>query len=107
MGRDGNLIALYQSLRAEISQADNQNYHVLGFAVAATAALVTAGISQESAADRSVVFALVFLVTWPCQRLLQGKRRYIWRIASYLRVVVEPQLGDVNWETHVNLLARR
>lgn len=107
MDRDGNLTVLYQTLRAEISQADNQNYQVLGFAVAATAALVTAGISQESVLNRSVVFALVFLVTWPCQRLLQGKRKYVWRIASYLRTVVEPQLPGVKWETHIDLLSRR
>lgn len=106
MDSASNRLALYQSLRAEIAQADNQNYQVLGFAVAATAALVTAGVAQDTPVERSVVFALVFLVTWPCQRLLQGKRRLVWRIASYLRVVVEPHLDGVDWETHLSKLPR-
>jgi len=107
MDRSDNLLALYQLLRAEITQVDSQNYQVLGFTVGATAALVTAGVAQHAPLERSVVFALVVLVTWPCQRLMNGKRRLVWRIASYLRVVVEPQLEGIDWETHLAHLPRR
>lgn len=107
MERNNNLLALYQVLRAEITQVDGQNYQVLGFTVGATVALVTAGVAQHEPLERSVVFALVVLVTWPCQLLLNGKRRLVWRIASYLRVVVEPQLDGVEWETHLAHLPRR
>ncbi len=107
MNRDQNLLALHQALRTEIAQADSQNYQVIGFAVAATAALVTAGVGQDSPLERAVVFSLVYLVTWPCQRLLSGKRRLVWRISSYLRVVVEPQLEGIGWEGHLAQLPKK
>lgn len=107
MERSNNLLVLYQLLRAEITQVDGQNYQVLGFTVGATVALVTAGVALHEPLERSVVFALVVLVTWPCQLLLNGKRRLVWRIATYLRVVVEPQLEGIDWETHLTQLPRR
>lgn len=107
MERSKNLLVLYQLLRAEIAQVDGQNYQVLGFAVGAAVALVTAGMALHEPLERSVVFALVVLVTWPCQLLLNGKRRLVWRIASYLRVVIEPQLDGIDWETHLTHLPRR
>jgi hypothetical protein len=104
--RDERLSSLYSDLRAEILHADTQNYQVLAVTVAAAAALLTAGINQGNPAQRAVVFGLVYLVTWPCQRLLQGNRRRTWRISSYLRNVVEPQLDGVNWESDLSALNR-
>jgi hypothetical protein len=101
MDRDEQLLGLYLNLRGEIQHADAQNYQVLAFTVAATAALITAGVGQDRPVQQAVVFGLVYLVTWPCQRILQGNRRRIWRIATYLRVVIEPQLDGVRWESHL------
>ncbi len=103
---DSNVLGLYKELRAEILQADAQNYQVLGFVVAASAALITAGVGQDRPADRAVVFGLVYLVTWPCQRLLQGNRRRLLNVAVYLRTVLEPQLDGIGWETDLARLRR-
>lgn len=107
MAEEEQLLNLYNSLRSEILHADTQNYQVLAFTVAASAALIAAGVGQSGSVQRGVIFALVYLVSWPCQRLLQGNRRRVWRVATYLRMVVEPQLKAVSWESDLASLSRR
>lgn len=96
----------YKVLWDTMQQANSLNYQVLGIVAAATAAILTTGFANIDKLDPDTIafiFAAVYIVTIPSYRLLQGNRRNIWRISTYLRVFLEPQLDYAKWETHVSI----
>ena len=91
----------YQNLREEIRGADALNYQIMGIVVGAAAALLTAALKEDNPLARSLIFMCVYVVTFPGYRLLWGNRLRIWRISTYLRVFIEPELDCVQWETRL------
>jgi type III secretory pathway component EscS len=96
----------YSDLRTDLRQANALNTQILGFVIGAAALILTTGFKDADAASRTYVFLATYVVTFPGYQLLQGNRRHIWRLATYLRVCLEPDLPHVNWETDVSELAR-
>jgi hypothetical protein len=91
----------YHSLREEIRGADSLNSQIMGIVVGAVAVLLTTAIKENEPLVRSLVFMCVYVVTVPGYRLLRGNRLRIWRISTYLRVFIEPELDFVKWETRL------
>jgi hypothetical protein len=93
----------YESLRNEIKDADSLNYQVLGIMVAAVAVLITTGIKTNGCWLESLLIILcVYVVTIPAYAIMKGNRRRIWRISTYLRVFIEPNLF-AKWETRLDI----
>jgi len=97
----------YESLRSEIRGADSLNYQIMGIVVGAVAALLTTGFKEAEPIIRLLVFLCVYVVTIPGYRLLQGNRRRTWRISTYIRTFLEPQLEFAKWETRLDSQRRR
>lgn len=96
----------YQNLREEIRGADSLNYQIMGIVVGAAAALLTTAIRESDPLVRSLSFMCVYVVTFPGYRLLWGNRLRIWRISTYLRTFIEPELDYVKWETRLTCQRR-
>jgi hypothetical protein len=92
----------YQTLRDEMKGADSLNYQIIGIVVGAVVALLTTGFKETNPGSRLFIFFSIYVVTVPGLRLLQGNRRRIWRISTYMRVFLEPQLQFINWETRLD-----
>jgi hypothetical protein len=95
----------YNILRDEIKLADTQNYQILGVAIAASAAILNAGLDQTDSLIRYLVLLTVFVITAPAYQLLRGNRMRIWRISTYMRVFLEPKLPNIRWEMRLSRLA--
>ena len=92
----------YQSLRSEITHADSLNYQTISIIVGAAGVILTAGLNQSDPVLRSLIFMCIYVVTIPGYRLLQGNRRRIWRISTYIRTFLEPNLEFIKWETRLD-----
>jgi hypothetical protein len=102
MDKEAQLLKEYQNLRDEIRGADSLNYQILGIVVGAVAAILTTGFSQSDPSVRFLIFLCVYVVTIPGYRLLQGNRRRTWRISTYMRIFLEPELEFTKWETRLD-----
>jgi len=102
MDKENQLWNEYQNLRDEIRGADSLNYQIIGIVVGAVAAILTTGVSQEEPVARLLIFLCCYVVTIPGYRLLQGNRRRTWKISTYIRVFLEPNLEFINWETRLD-----
>lgn len=91
----------YQSLRSEMTQADTLNYQTMGGVVAVSASILAAGFNQVDPSLKLFVFLCVYSITIPGYRLLQGNRRRIWRISTYIRTFLEPNFEFIQWETRL------
>ncbi|MFN5854382.1 MAG: hypothetical protein ACK456_00545 [Pseudanabaenaceae cyanobacterium] len=91
----------YQSLRSEMTQADTLNYQTMGGLIAVSGGILTAGFNQVNPSLKLFVFLCVYSVTIPGYRLLQGNRRRIWRISTYIRTFLEPNFEFIQWETRL------
>lgn len=103
MDEETQLWNQYQNLRDEIKSADAVIYQIMGLVVGASAAILVAGFNQSDLLLRCFIFLCVFVVTYPGYQLLYSSRRRIWRISTYLRVFVEPELEHIKWETRLHL----
>jgi|GEM_PF-2916040 hypothetical protein len=91
----------YQSLRSEMTQADTLNYQTMGGLVAVSGSILTTGFNQVDPSLKLFVFLCVYSITIPGYRLLQGNRRRIWRISTYIRTFLEPNFEFIQWETRL------
>ncbi len=107
MDKDTQLWQEYEFLHNEVLGADSLNFQVMGIIVGAVAALLTAGFKETDPTSRLFVFLCVYVVTIPGYRLLQGNRRRIWRISTYIRVFLEPQLEFIKWRTRLDRQRRQ
>lgn len=92
----------YHGLREEIRLADSLNYQIMGIIIGAVALILTTGVGQAKPSASVVAFLCSYVVTYPGYRLLQGNRRRIWRISTYMRTFLEPNLASVKWETRLS-----
>ena len=107
MDKSAQLWNEYESLRDELKSADSLNYQIVGLLVGAVAAILTAGFTQTNPMARLAIFLCVYVVSVPGYRMLQGNRRRIWRITTYMQVFLEPQLEFINWATRVDKQRRK
>lgn len=107
MDKQTQILNSYDRLRDEILQADSLNYQTLGIVSGAVAAILTIGFTQPDPVVRTFIFLGVYVVTIPGYRLLQGNRRRTWRITTYIRAFLEPELEQVKWETRLAIQAKR
>jgi hypothetical protein len=91
---------LYNILTDEIRSADAESYQVVTFGVGAIVALLAAGF-KTAVEGRLPLFAASYVVIFYGMRLLGSNRRRIWRISTYARVFLEPELEKVQWQTHL------
>jgi hypothetical protein len=92
----------YQNLRSEMAQADTLNYQTMGGVVAVSGGILTAGFNQVDPSLKVFIFLCIYSITVPGYRLLQGNRRRIWRISSYIRTFLEPHFEFIQWETRLD-----
>jgi hypothetical protein len=92
----------YQNLRSEMAQADTLNYQTMGGVVAVSGGILTAGFNQVDPSLKVFIFLCIYSITVPGYRLLQGNRRRIWRISSYIRTFLEPNFEFIQWETRLD-----
>jgi hypothetical protein len=93
-------IAEYNSLRAEIQAADSLNYQITFLTIGAVGAILSAA-STQPIVTALFMCVLAYVVIFLSYGLLCGNRRRIWRIATYLEVFLEPELGGDGWEIRV------
>jgi hypothetical protein len=92
----------YHGLREEIRIADSLNYQIMGILIGAVSLILTTGVAQSKPSASIAAFLCSYVVTYPGYRLLQGNRRRIWRISTYMRIFLEPKLDSVKWETRLS-----
>lgn len=102
MEKENQIWNEYHSLREEIRVADSLNCQIMGIIIGAVALILTTGVGQAKPSARVMAFLCSYVVTYPGYRLLQGNRRRIWRISTYMRTFLEPNLGFVKWETRLS-----
>lgn len=102
MEKENQIWDEYHSLREEIRVADSLNCQIMGIIIGAVALILTTGVAQAKPSARVIAFLCTYVVTYPGYRLLQGNRRRVWRISTYMRTFLEPNLGFVKWETRLN-----
>ena len=102
MEKESQIWNEYHSLREEIRVADSLNCQIMGIIIGAVALILTTGVGQTKPSARVMAFLCSYVVTYPGYRLLQGNRRRIWRISTYIRTFLEPNLGFVKWETRLS-----
>ncbi|MBL8152644.1 MAG: hypothetical protein JNM70_00550 [Anaerolineae bacterium] len=102
MDSDTQLWNLYQLLREEIRATDTLDYQILGIAIGASALIVATGFDQTNAFAQYLVFLCVFLVTTPAWSMIIATKVRYWRLTTYLRVFIEPNLQQVKWETRLS-----
>jgi|LakMenE18May11ns_1017448.scaffolds.fasta_scaffold9893922_3 hypothetical protein len=102
MEKENQIWNEYHSLREEIRVADSLNCQIMGIIIGAVALILTTGVGQAKPSARVMAFLCSYVVTYPGYRLLQGNRRRIWRISTYIRTFLEPNLGFVKWETRLS-----
>lgn len=101
------LLAEYQTLRAEILQADAENYRVLGLGFAGVIACLWAGLRVESDLLGATIAFGAGVCTLALRFMLEAGRRRIWRISTYLRVCLEPATPALRWESRLSRLPGR
>jgi hypothetical protein len=102
--KDKQLWNEYQFLRDEVKTADTQNYQIIAGVVAAATLIFKTGFEQSNPLIRLCIFLSVYLITIPAYRLLQGNRSRTWRISTYLRIFLEPELKHINWESRLSAM---
>ena len=102
MEKENQIWNEYHSLREEIRVADSLNCQIMGIIIGAVALILTTGVGQANASARILAFLCSYVVTYPGYKLLQGNRRRIWRISTYMRTFLEPNLCFVNWESRLS-----
>src|SRR6478736_3333078 len=93
-------IAEYNSLRAEIQAADSLNYQIKFITIGAVGAILSTA-STQPIVTALFMCVLAYVVIFLSYGLLCGNRRRIWRMATYLEVFLEPELGGDGWEIRV------
>ena len=89
---------LYKTLKDEILQYDLRNRNYITLAITAAGAILTLGFKSPNP-ERAIIILCIFAIILPIYRILCGNRKNILRVSTYLRVALEPQLPNVNWET--------
>lgn len=102
MDKETQLWNQYASLREEIKAADALCFQILGIIVGAVTTILATSIGQSDPMVRFFAFLCVYVVTIPGYRLIAGKRSSIWRISTYTRTFLEPELQFVKWETRIS-----
>jgi hypothetical protein len=102
MDKEQQLWNEYAVLRDEIKSADTIKYQIMGFVVAAAAAILVKGFDQANLFARSFIVMCVYIVTFPGYRLLLANQRRTWRNSTYMCVFIEPKLDYINWESRLS-----
>ncbi len=101
MDKHAQLWNQYQHLTDEIKAADSQNFQILGVVIAAVVAILNAGLANSDPATRFWMLLSGYILTYPARRLFAGNQARIWRIATYMRVFMEPEFEHVRWQTRL------
>jgi hypothetical protein len=94
---------LYDLLTQELRDAENQIYQIVNVGSGAIAAILAAGFNQSNAVLRLFMFLTSYLIIFPMIRLIRGNRAQIWRITTYMRTYLEPELPGIKWQTDLAL----
>lgn len=105
MVNQDRLMQLFTHLRTDIASVDSRNNQFLTLIVTATGIILTIGFNQGNP-ERPWIFLCVYVFLIPAYNILYGNRRHVWRISTYLRVFVEPNLAEVKWETRLDQLRK-
>lgn len=93
-------LAEYQMLQDEIASNSSLVAQVFIFSVTATAALIGYGIE----AGNWLVFLAPFAVLLPSMWFIASQLEATVRIATYIRLFLEPDVEGLNWETRLAAL---
>lgn len=101
MDKKTQLWNLYQQLKGEITLSDTRNNQIKNTLITASGVIITIGFHQENP-ERPWIILCVLILIIPLYGILFGNRKNIWRISTYLRTFIEPELEGVQWETHLD-----
>ena len=90
-------VVQYQMLRAEILGNDTLVMQVIGFTFAFVGVALAVSVQFGTSLPLIASLMMLTLVNTYITRL----RANTWRIASYLRMAVEPGIRHVKWETRL------
>jgi hypothetical protein len=96
MDVDAQRLEEYKALRGTIDQHVNSNLKIFVFAVTATGALIGYALTST----KPLVFLTPLIILIPSVYIILGQLYHLFRIAAYIRVVLETQLGGIKWETN-------
>lgn len=90
----------YQSLRQEILEYINREFNLISFTTTATAIIIGYGITSRE----PLIFLVPLLIHFMTLRQLVNTISGTLRLASYIRVFIEEQNTNLNWETSISRL---
>jgi hypothetical protein len=102
MSEPDERLKIYELLTQEIQSAEAQTYQIVSIGGGAIAAILAAAFNQRDPYLRLFMSLTAYLVILPMLYLLAGNRSRIWRIASYMRTFLEPELSAIKWQTHLS-----
>jgi hypothetical protein len=92
----------YRFLRTEIEAVWSQTYTTLNFLLAFIAIVLAPTFSKDIATgDRLLVLTGLSLITIGGYHLIFVHTGRVWRIATYMRLALEPHLPGIAWETRL------
>ncbi len=101
MDKKTQLWNLYKQLKDEITLSDSRNSQIKGLLITASGLILSLGFNQENP-ERPWIILGIFVVIVPLYGMLFGNRKNIWRISTYLRTFVEPELEEIKWESRLD-----
>lgn len=92
-----NLIEEYKTLRQEIMEMDKRKNNLIVYTVIATATIFGFSIQYPS----PFIFLLPIIIIIPLGYQVLGFQRSILYNGTYISVVIESQIKELQWETHL------
>jgi len=91
----------YQNLREELNDNTNRIFDLLKSMVTVTTAILSLGFTDWFKGDKYIFLVPIFLIS-AVSLIINSQQKSSERLASYLRVFIEPKLSGYNWETNLN-----
>lgn len=95
------LVEIYKELKTEISDFSKINVQLVIATITATGVILSVGFNSNVPVDLYIFF-FTFLFIIPISNMVIGNRKNIWRISTYMRVFIEPNLHQIRWETRLH-----
>lgn len=102
--RQDELLFEYDQLRKELLQRDGQLLQIRFATIVFIGALYTVAFSSAVSSDggKAALFLATFFFAFSGMWQMSEQSNAAYKVASYLRIVIEPELPGVNWETRLH-----
>ncbi len=90
------LLEEYKELKAEIQSNSDWTGKAFIFSITVTATLIGFGLTHNNWA----IFLSPFLIIFPSMFFVSAKMESTTRIGSYIRIIIEPKVKGLNWQSN-------